>query len=364
MRKVFIFSDLYLPTFPFLELPLYNYLKESGVDVKYVLQEGDIRMVLPHLKSVYTPITTVVRKPKHILTMMDKRDLLVCRFGYKDTIGSLISKARAVKRRVLALDPAAVDIAFRECQSQYLTIKSPWLKTRIPKKILRSYTSVHTVGTIHFDEAWRIGDINKHKFMESYGLNPNKKLVILCKSSAGEIGHQKGVDAEYKNIVNIVRQKCPDYELLFKCHPLDHLCEYNQMPGVMRKNVHYKNKPSWKILFPGGGVKVIKPEEGYKGFKCADAIINVRSSIGMESMLFPTPLINVNSHKYLVNWPKSKNEGVMKSIKLEELGHTLNNNKYRVDYDACKKHVLQFCDIGGDGKAYIRTGDIIIRLLG
>lgn len=361
MKKAFIFSDLYLPTFPFLEIPLYKSLKDSGVDVSYVLQEGDIRLTLPHLKGVYCPITTTVKKPKQVIAMMDKKDLLVCRFGYKDIIGSVMAKARTAKRRILALDPAAVDVAFRECQSQFITLKSPWIKKRVMKKFPKKYKSVFTLGTIHFDEAWRVS-VDKQKFMKSYGLNPNKKLAILCKSSAGEIGHQKGIDAEYKQIVNIVRKQCPDYEIMFKCHPADHLCEYSKMPGVINKNIHYKNRPSWQILFPDG-ITVLKPEEGYKGFKCADVILNVRSSIGMESMLFPTPLVNINSHKYLINWPKSKNEGVMKFIKMENLTSVLNKNKYNINTSECRKHVLEYCDPKGDGKAYQRTADIIARLL-
>jgi hypothetical protein len=194
-------------------------------------------------------------------------------------------------------------------------------------------------------------------------LHPDKKLAVLCKASQGEIGHQKGVDDEYKQIAEIIRTKCPDYRLLFKCHPIDHLSQYPAMPGVIHKNEHYSNKPSWKTLFPEG-IHILKPEEGYKVFSVADVIINVRSSVGMESMLFPTPLLNVNSHKYLTNWPKSDNHGVMKNITMEELERVLNNNEYKVDKEACKQHVLKYCDPVGDGRAYVRTADVICKLLG
>jgi len=360
MKQIFIFSDLYLPTFPFLEVPLYQNLKDRGLDVKYVLQAGDIRLTLPHLKKIYEPITTIVKKPKNILAEMDKKDLLVCRFAYKDVAGSLIAKAR--KKRVIVLDPAAVDIAFRETGAQYMTVKSPWMKRRVIKKFPKRKKYIYTTGTLHFDMAWGLGDINKVKFMESYGLNPNKKLAILCKSSAGEVGHQKGIDAEYKQIVNIVRKKCPEWEVLVKFHPVDHLSEYAPMPGVMNKNLHYKHRPSWEILFPGG-VNILKPEEGYLGFKCADVILNVRSSIGMESVLFPTPLLNINSHKYLINWPKSSNPSIMKFIKMESLSRALNNHEYSVDIGACRKHVLEYCDPVGDGKAYKRIAKIIENLI-
>lgn len=361
MNKVFVYSDMFLPTFPFLEIPLYECLKGMGIEINYTLQQGDVRLDIPSLKKIYKPITHSVKNPKQIAGEMNRGDLLICRFAYKGQAASVISKVVSGKKRVLALDPAAVDIAFRPCQAQYLTVKSPWMKRRVIKKYPHRKKNIFTTGTIHFDEAWRV-QVDKTAFMLSYGLNPNKKLAILCKSSAGEMGHQKGIDAEYKQIKKIVEKQCPDYELLVKFHPLDHLAEFKNMPGVINKNVHYKHRPSWETIFPEG-VNILKPEEGYKGFKCADVILNVRSSIGMESMLFPTPLININSHKYLINWPKSNDTGVMKFIKMESLAKTLNGGKYGVDKKACRKHVLEYCDPVGDGKAYERIAKIISNLV-
>ena len=362
MVKVIMFSDLYLPTFPFLDIPLYTELKKRGIEVIYILQEGDIRLTIPELAKVYKSITTTIKKAKHINELITKDDLLVMRFCYKGTGGDIANAVRAEKKRILMLDPAAVDLCHRECPAQYITSKSPWLTEQVKKKFSGCYKEIFTVGTIHFDEAWRTKP-NKQELMKSYGLDPNKKMAILCKASQGEIGHQKGVDEEYIRIVETIRDKCPDYELLFKCHPVDHLSQYPMMPGIQHKNEHYKNKPSWEILFPSG-IKVIRPEHGYMGFKCADVILNVRSSVGMESMLFPTPLINVNIHKYLTNWPKVNDPEIMKNIELKDLERTLNQNEYNVNKDKCLAHVKRYCDPMADGKAYIRTAEIIAKLVG
>jgi len=361
MPKVIMFSDLYLPTFPFLDIPLYNELKARGLDVRYVLEEGDIRLILPELSSTYLPITTIVKKAKHVNDLLGKDDLLVMRFCYKGVAGDLANAVKASKKRILMLDPAAIDIGWRECPAQYITSKSSWMTEQIKSRVGNKYKEIFTVGTIHFDEAWRVKP-NKEELMKSYGLDPKKKLAILCKASQGEIGHQKGVDDEYKQIAEIVKTKCPEYELLFKCHPIDHLSQYPLVPGVMHKNEHYGQKPSWETLFPAS-IKVLKPEQGYEGFASADVILNVRSSVGMESVLFPTPLININSHKYLTNWPKVETAGVMKNIEIKDLERTLNKNEYNVIKDKCFAHVLRYCDPKADGKAYERTANAIIKIL-
>lgn len=362
MNKIVMFSDLYLPTFPFIDLPLYNELTSHKIDVKYVLQEGDIRLTLPELSSVYLPITTTVKKTKHINDLLNKDDLLVMRFCYKGVGGDIANLVRNSGKRILMLDPAAVDLCHRECPAQYITSKSPWMTEQVKKKYPGRYKEIFTTGTIHFDDAWKV-EVNKQELMKSYGLDPNKKLIILCKASQGEIGHQKGVDDEYRQIVDIVKAKCPNYELLFKCHPIDHHSQYPNAAGIIRKNEHYNNKPSWETLFPKG-IRVLKPEEGYKAFKCADVILNVRSSVGMESVLFPTPLININSHKYLTNWVKVNNDGIMKNIELKDLEKILNNNEYYIDKNECLEHVKRYCDPFADGKSYIRTANVIEKLIG
>lgn len=359
---IFMYNDLYLPTFPYLEIHLYNELKSRGMDVKYVLEEGDIRLVTSELSKIYLPITTTVKKARHINGLVGPKDLLVMRFCYKDVGGPVADAARASKKKILMLDPAAVDLCFRECAAQFITSKSSWMTERVKAKYPGRYKEIFTTGTIHFDEAFRGQSLDKKQLMEKHGLNPNKKLAILCKASQGEIGHQKGVDEEYKNIVEIIKNRCPDYELLFKAHPIDHHSQFPNIPGTKHKNEHYNNRPSWEALFPAG-ISVLEPALGYNGFKVADVILNVRSSVGMESVLFPTPLVNINSDKYLVNWPKSSNHGVMKNINICDLEMVLNSASFFVDSMACKRHAMIFCDPLCDGRAYARTADTIEKIL-
>jgi len=105
---------------------------------------------------------------------------------------------------------------------------------------------------------------------------------------------------------------------------------------------------------------VVKAEEGYKAFKACDVVLNVRSSIAMETPLFEKPILHINRAKYTTNWPYSKD--VMIDIKMDALANTLNNNNYSVDPKECKKYVERYC-FSGDGKSYVRIADVIIKLL-
>ena len=60
----------------------------------------------------------------------------------------------------------------------------------------------------------------------------------------------EGLKDDYRKIVDIVNNKCPDYQLAVKCHPLDYMAGMPNAPGVIQKGQHYNNKPSWEELFP------------------------------------------------------------------------------------------------------------------
>jgi hypothetical protein len=353
--KVVLFSDLFLTTFPQLEIPLFRELCRS-VETKFVLQEGDYRLITPGLRELFAPIATVVRNPKKdLLGLVGKDDLCVMRFGYKGLVGDVASALRAAGRRILMLDPAAIDLKHRECPAQYVTAKSEWLKRQVPGR----YKDVFVTGTIHFDAAFGISGDRK-AFMESYGLDPSKRLVILTPANPAELGHQKGVNREYHDILETLKAKCPDCEVLVKGHPMDYTAALPAVPGIIHKNQHYANKHSWESFYPG--VRVVKAEEGYLAFKLADVVVNVRSSIAMETPLFPTPLINVNRHKYLTNWPVATKPGVMQDVKLEDLARTTNNLLYNMDHEACKEYVRSYCGLN-DGNAYERTAQAAINIL-
>jgi hypothetical protein len=142
---------------------------------------------------------------------------------------------------------------------------------------------------------------------------------------------------------------------------MDYTATLPAVPGIIHKNQHYNNQYSWESFYPG--VKVVRAEEGYLAFKLADVVVNVRSSIAMETPLFPTPLLNVNRQKYLTNWPTSTNPGVMQDIRLEDLANTTNNHLYYVDPGACKEYVRSYCGVS-DGLCFERTARAAITILG
>ncbi|KKM14991.1 hypothetical protein LCGC14_1700560 [marine sediment metagenome] len=349
MRSVIIFSDMFLPTFPYLEIPMYKYLEKQGVSVVYALQEGDIRLTDRELSKTFASLNLVVlRKPKTLPSHLEKGDLLLSRFAYKLTAGDVATKVRASGHKILMYDPSGIDIRVRACPAQYLTSKSESLKRATLKKFPKQYKQIFVTGTIHNDAA-ATTIVDRTKFMQSYGLDPDKKLVILTPANPGEMGHQKGINNEYTKIINIVRTKCPGYEIVVKAHPLDYTASMKLQPGIIHKNEHYGNKHSWEQFAPG--IKVIKADEGYKALKACDAVLNVRSSIAMETALFRKPLININRSKYTTNWPFDSK--VMMDVTSGDLPSILNDNDYSVDEKAC----VEYCKreaFSDDGKAHVR----------
>lgn len=360
MNKVYMYSDMFLPTFPYLELPLYHYLQGQGVDVHYVLHKNDVRLTTPELAKTFEKLNLIpISSASRVVKIMDKKGMLVSRFAYKGPGGKAAQVARNAGRIVFMYDPSGIDIRVRQCPAHYLTAKSKLMKKAVLKKFPNAYKNIFTTGTIHYDAA-AITQVNRTEFMKSYGLDPNKKLAILTPANPGELGHQKGVDNEYSKIIDIVRNKCPDYEIAVKAHPLDYTASMPSQPGIVHKNQHYEGKHSWDKFAPG--ITVIKAEEGYRAIKACDVVLNVRSSIAMETCLFPKPLVNINSDQYTTNWPHDTN--IMMGIKMKDLKRVLNTNAYVFDAESveyCKEYAKKYC-YSDDGKAYIRTANAIKKV--
>jgi hypothetical protein len=356
MSKIFIFSDLYLCTFPFVEFPLYHELKNRNLDVRYVLQKNDIRLSIEDVAKKYNELNLItIDKLKDVLEISSKGDLFVLRFCYKGAGGKVASVLRNHGREVLQYDVGGVDIAYRDCPARYLAAKSNHLAGRA-RKNFPTYKNVFVTGTIHYDSAYTT-EVNRDEFLKSYNLNPDLKLAILTPASPGE-AWMPGLKGTYQKIVDVVEKRCPDYQIAVKCHPLDYMADMDDLPGVIKKGQHYDNKQSWKELFPD--ITVIKPEEGYEAIKSCDYILNVRSSIAMETSSLRKPLININRSDYVTNWPFDKN--VMLDIRMKELAKTLNDGKYKVDESSYVNYATRE-NCADDGKAYVRTADAVIQIL-
>lgn len=357
MKSVVMFSDMFLPTFPFLELSLYNELVVKGLKVTYVLQDGDIRLTDPSLHKVFRTLNLkTISAPKYIASSKISKpsDLLLMRFAYKGAGGDAATAARKNKCTVFMYDPSGIDIRVRACPAHYLTAKSKAMKMAVLKKFPKQYKTIFTTGTIHYDAA-AITRVDRDSFMQSYGLDPKKKFAVLTPANPGEMGHQQGINGEYTEIIKLVKEQCPDYEIVVKAHPLDYTASMKAQPGIVHKNQHYDGKHSWEKFYPG--ITVIKAEEGYKAIAACDVVLNVRSSIAMETCLFRKPLVNVNRWKYTTNWPYD--EQVMLDSDIRELALVLNTNSYNIlDEAACVKYIKQNC-LSDDGKAYARTAEVV-----
>jgi len=356
MTKILIFSDLFLPTFPFLEIPLYNELSERA-EVLYVLQEGDVRLTTPDLYKKFSKLNLyTIKNAKGIDRLVGENDVFVSRFCYKGFGSEVASRARKAKAKVFMYDPSGIDIRVRAAPAHFLTAKSKSLKLATLKKFPKVYRNIFTTGTVHYDAA-ATTDISKEKFMKKYSLDTRKNLAILTPANPGELGHQQGVNNEYKEIIRIVKEECSNWEILVKAHPLDYTASMPAQPGIVHKNEHYKGKHSWESFAPG--IQVVKAHEGYEAISACDVVLNVRSSIAMETPLFPKPLLNINREQYTTNWPFQ--EGVMMDVCMSELSTILNTHSYSVDPKKCKEYVKENC-YSDDGKAYLRTANAIMKV--
>lgn len=358
MSNVFMFSDQWLPTHPYLDLQLYNEIKNRNINVSYVLQDGDHRLVDETLSPIYSKLNIItIRKQSQLTSLVGANDLLLTRFAYKGYAADIAKSVRAAKRNILMLDPAAIDIRVRECPAQHITAKSEHMRHEILKKFPKSYNNIYTTGTIHFDSA-PVTRVNRDEFMRSYGLNPNKKLALLTPANPAEANHQVGVDSEYEQIARIVKNNCTNYELMIKAHPMDYTAKLPARPGIIHKHEYYKGSYSWEKFAPNAAV--VRAEEGYKAIAACDVVLNVRSSIAMETPLFYKPLLNINRSKYTTNWPHSRD--VMIDIGINELATTLNESNYSINIDKCNEYISKYC-FANDGMAYMRTTDVVERIL-
>lgn len=348
---VWIFS-YYLPTQPLLELPMYNEILNRNIEARYVVMSNDLRLKDAHINPKFPTSLVVIDKPKQLNSMMGKNDLLICRFGYKDVIGNIAILIKSSGKRILMYDVGGVDIFFREVPATYLTAKTEWYKQKALQKIGNKYEDIFVVGSPQYDEIFQIKNhkTNKKEFINYYKLNPNKKLALLTPANPGE-AYMDGIKDDYKKITEIVN-RCSGYELMIKGHPSDY---------SLIKSQHYNGKHSWDTFAPK--IKVVAPDKGYEALNICDIILNIRSSLAIEIPILHKPLININSHKYIVNWPKVNDQGIMKNIEMKDLEKVLNTDDYYVDKGACDKYVLKYCDPVGDGKAYMRIADVVEKLI-
>ena len=356
MLKIIIYSDMFYTTHPYLDIPLYNYIKNKGINVAYALHEKDIRLTNKDLYTIYSKINLLtVKKPKHLGSLFTSGDVLVMRWAYK-LDGDAAARSVSHKNKVLMYDVPGIDIRLREAAAHYLAVKGDSLVQSVNKKFGKRYSKVTATGLLHGDLV-NTTSVNKAEFMKSYGMDPNKKLLLLTPANPGE-AHMKGLKDDYTKIANIVHRKCNNYELAVKAHPNDYTAKIPAQPGIIHKNGHYGGRCSWEVFSPG--IKVIKADEGYNAIMACDAILNVRSSLAMEISLFKKPIININRKKYITNWPFDPK--CMMDINISELRDVLDNNKYSSNDSAWDDYVKKHMH-ANDGKAHERIGEMAIKIL-
>jgi len=117
---------------------------------------------------------------------------------------------------------------------------------------------------------------SREEFLEKYGLNPNKKLILFLPD--GEHGHPSDHISHrlYQNIGNMFPS---DYQVIVKLHP-------NEYTGYRR----YFNVPS-NVYF---GLKAISHQDAYDAIHYCDTAIGSMTTMALEFSLYKKPFINVD----------------------------------------------------------------------
>ena len=362
MEKLIYFNDMFYPTHPYIDHKLYYELVNMGFDVQYVVYDNDTRITHDSLKEEYNNLNLLkIKTEVDILKHLGPKNMLLTRFSHKYGMGKVSAQMAGMvnskRARVFVYDIASIDSQFRCIRANYFAAMGNTTRKIILKKFPKSYDQIFVTGTIHQDDAPNTV-VDKKQFMLDYGLNPNKKLIVLTAANPSETGHHPEVPKEYTDIINIIQKQCNNmYEIIVSAHPNEHMHKYPLSPSIIYKQTSYGSKRSWQS-WGIEGLKVVKAEEKYRAFAAADVVVNARSSVAMEALLLYTPVINVNSFKYIINWPIVNDPGVMKTIDIKDLKNTLVNSLYSIDKNKCNKYISNHFH-ANDGMAYKRIADKI-----
>lgn len=354
MSKIVFFNGMFLPTFPYIEVPLFNELKSRGLEVQYVLRDGDYRLINDDMRPTFEAMNLAIIKTKNdILSLMSNGDLFLISFAQKPgewdfDVSEIVRKAGY---KIFMHDVAGYDVCTRDTWAHYMSVKSEYMKKEIARHgRTKRFERIFVTGTVHHDQAAMTLSLDRDAFMTKYGLDPSKKFALMTPGNPDELFIHNNIMVEYSHIINTITQQCPDYELAIKCHPFDYTEHLPSVPGIKKKKMSHQ----WDKNAPG--IPIIEAAEGYSAIRAADVVVSVVSSLSMEICLFNKPLVVLNRDKHRNEWPQSTSH--MKNIKSSDLADTLNNCKYGVDQKACD----EFCKYvahSRDGKAYIRIADAI-----
>ncbi len=143
---------------------------------------------------------------------------------------------------------------------------------------------IRVAGCVQFDSAAPKNQrLDRKAFCRKYGLDEDKKIAVFI--STAPANHHKMVVENYRNICRIV-QNTPGFQLIIKPHPREY--------AHNKQHCHYEDTetPTWKQLAPG--ISACEPEDKYDCFRHAEILIDQKSEMFREAVLFHIPILEVN----------------------------------------------------------------------
>jgi len=349
MGKIVYFNDLVMQTFPFVDEKLYFDLKSKHSDIVYVVYEDDARVKDSKLYERYKEYNLhIIKSEKDILGLLNAGDILVARFSHKYGVGKIQAQLhKLIKKKHIKLflyDIASIDSQLRAIYANDFAIMGKTTEDAIRKRFNGFYSNIHVTGTIHQDSVTSVS-VDKGEFMTKYNMDSSKKLVILTIANPAETNSCPDIIDYYRKIVEIVQIKCGDkYEIAINAHPADYNTKYPSYSGIIKKNTKYGNKSSWEV------------------FARADVIVNIRSSVAMEAVLFYKPILNIEFDSYIINWPRENIKGLMSDVNIDDLERTLMEEDFCSNTDLCNEYISKHFH-ANDGLAYKRISGIITGMI-
>lgn len=302
--------------------------------------------------------------------------LLTCTPGFNNLEAEAIILAKKNAIPTAAIDSSWDNYTSNSLQFRYTDYLICWNEIMKKEAIaLHKYpeTNVFVSGTYRFDHHFQPHPKGpgRDEFLRSKGLDPKLKTLWLCTVPPNTYPPQYNV---WKEIL-AMRDRGEfgqDVNIFFRIHPNDERERYAEYKGM--KNVHVELAGHQKERAQGSGQKIEMNESDLDNLRHSlrytDININFRSSLGLESVIYDQPVINLalgdyERHYYIDHYIPVVNSGGVAIVKTpEELRMAI--NAYLEDpalHQEGRKKMFQNYVGFADGQSYQRSVLAIDRIL-
>lgn len=300
---------MFWPKNPYLELKIYNYLKNNkNYNIELIFYENDLRInPLKNNKSLFTfdykkykkeTKYITIKNEEELINITKKYDLLLLSLFLRNNLRHNFYEVLSCKTAIF--DYNAHDILKWGMNADYIFSKSI-IFSEFLKNMGCNKNKIYTTGSPEFDSYLYNDDfkISKEKFYEKYNLNNNHITILLLPSNL-KFRH-KELNTQNLDLFDEFYKKNTNINYLIKTYPNDYkfyeVNENEQRTGYSRD---YPDYIYFKKRYPN--IKIINIEDSYNVMKYSDKIINFSgSTISYELFKFCKNIpyaINYNKQPY------------------------------------------------------------------